>query len=110
MNIIIEIVVEIILTSGAVATGLSYGFMSDFSYTSYVGGFAALYVIYMIWSIANIIPGLSLFVRRMHDINKRWPWMFIALIPFVGWIIRIVFLATAQKFPHENRFGYLPQV
>jgi uncharacterized membrane protein YhaH (DUF805 family) len=45
--------------------------------------------IYSIWSVATIIPGLSLSVRRLRDAGKHWAWLFIGLIPLVGaiWLI-----------------------
>jgi|GEM_PF-3239245 len=66
--------------------------------------------IFAVWILANLIPMLSITVRRLHDVDKGWVWIFIRLIPIVGDIILIVITATAQKLPPENRFAYLPQV
>jgi len=66
--------------------------------------------IFAIWILANIIPMLSIAVRRLHDVGKNWAWILIRIIPFVGEIIFIVITATAQKFLPENRFAHLPQV
>ena len=45
--------------------------------------------LYTLYSLASIVPGIPLVVRRLRDIGKPWPWIFIALIPIVGaiWLI-----------------------
>ena len=48
----------------------------------------------VVWFIALIIPGLSIAVRRLRDVGKKWPWLFINLVPFIGWIWFIVLLCT----------------
>lgn len=40
-----------------------------------------------------LIPYLSVAVRRLHDTGRRWYYLFISLIPLVGTIILIVWLA-----------------
>lgn len=57
-----------------------------------------------LFGLAVLVPSLGMCVRRLHDIDKDWPWILVALIPFVGWIWLIVLLATdSQK--SENQFG-----
>ena len=48
--------------------------------------------IYSIWIVATIVPSLSLTVRRLRDAGKHWAWIFIQLIPLVGfiWIIYLM--------------------
>ena len=43
----------------------------------------------------------------LHDIGKAGGYFFIGLIPVVGWIILIVWLAQPSQ-PGPNRFGYGP--
>ena len=52
--------------------------------------------IYSIWTVATIVPSLSLTVRRLRDAGKHWAWMFIQLIPLVGfiWIIYLLVQPT----------------
>jgi uncharacterized membrane protein YhaH (DUF805 family) len=61
-------------------------------------------IVIILWELVNLIPALSLFIRRLHDTGKSWLYILFGLIPFVGWIILIVFAATATKYPPENRF------
>lgn len=45
----------------------------------------------VLYSLATLIPGIALQVRRLNDIGKSWPFIFLAFIPCVGGIILIVF-------------------
>lgn len=72
----------------------------------YVGmGFGILYTIY---SIATIIPGIALGVRRLHDIGKSGLYYLFILIPIVGAIILIVWFATDSE-PGDNQYGRNPK-
>jgi uncharacterized membrane protein YhaH (DUF805 family) len=57
----------------------------------------------------NVIPGLSLFVRRLHDRGKRWMNIFFFCIPIVGGIIVLIFLVGGTKRAPENKLGDLPK-
>ena len=57
-------------------------------------------------SLALLLPGLGLTVRRLHDIGKPWFWILIVLIPIVGALVLIYFLAQAGT--GDNEFGAVP--
>ena len=60
-------------------------------------------ILAVIWSLAIIIPALALSVRRLHDTNMSG-WMYLlVLIPFVGPILIIIFMALGSK-PEGQRF------
>ncbi|HJE54549.1 MAG TPA: DUF805 domain-containing protein, partial [Acinetobacter pseudolwoffii] len=42
--------------------------------------------------------------RRLHDINKSGWWLLIALIPLIGSILLIIWLATETK-QETNEWG-----
>ncbi|MFJ9814760.1 DUF805 domain-containing protein [Streptomyces sp. NPDC101151] len=65
-------------------------------------------VLSLIYSLAVLLPGLGVAVRRLHDTGRSGWWMLIALIPLVGVIILIVFLATEGK-AEENQYGANPK-
>jgi uncharacterized membrane protein YhaH (DUF805 family) len=50
------------------------------------------------------LTGLSLGVRRLHDSDKSGFMILLGLIPFVGWIIVLVF-ACLPGTPGPNRYG-----
>ncbi len=55
-------------------------------------------------SLVFLLPGLSVFVRRMHDTDRSGWWFWLALIPIIGWIVILVFLCQ-KPTPGRNRFG-----
>ena len=44
------------------------------------------------YSIIQIIPNVSIAIRRVRDVGKSWQWIFIHLIPLVGVIWFFTFL------------------
>ncbi|MGS2591178.1 DUF805 domain-containing protein [Streptomyces sp. NRRL F-5135] len=65
-------------------------------------------VIATIYSIGIIIPSLAVAVRRLHDTGRSGWWLLIGLIPLVGSIILIVFMATDGE-QHPNAHGPNPK-
>jgi uncharacterized membrane protein YhaH (DUF805 family) len=61
-----------------------------------------------IYILAIIIPGLAVSIRRLHDTNRTGWWIFLALIPFVGAIVLLVFFATDSD-PATNEYGPNPE-
>ena len=57
-----------------------------------------------LWALANLLPGIAIGVRRLHDLDKSGWWTFIVLIPLVGWIILIVWYCT-KGTAGSNRFS-----
>lgn len=54
--------------------------------------------------LGTLVPGLAAAVRRLHDTGRGGAWLLIFLIPLVGAIVLIVFLASG---PDEsvNEYG-----
>jgi uncharacterized membrane protein YhaH (DUF805 family) len=49
---------------------------------------------YIMYQLGIFLPGLSVAVRRLHDVDKSGWWLFIALIPIIGAIWLLLLLAT----------------
>ena len=60
-------------------------------------------VLYVVWGLGTIIPGLALLVRRLHDIDHSGFWVFIALVPLIGAIVLFVFTVLGPR-PGGARF------
>ncbi len=60
-----------------------------------------------LFSLAVLLPGLAVGIRRLHDIDKSGWWILIWLIPIVGWIILIIW-AIKKGDEASNRFGADP--
>ena len=65
-------------------------------------------VIYGLYVLATFLPNLGVTVRRLHDTDRSGWWVLIGVIPLVGFIILLVFLASDGK-PGENKWGLNPK-
>ena len=61
-------------------------------------------VIYTLFGLAILLPGIALCVRRLHDVGKGGGWAFIAFVPIVGVFILLYFMIIKGE-PNPNRFG-----
>ncbi|MEU4032615.1 DUF805 domain-containing protein [Streptomyces collinus] len=62
----------------------------------------------LIYALAVLIPGLAVTVRRLHDTGRSGWAILISLIPLVGTIILIVWLAGEGK-AEPNEHGANPK-
>jgi uncharacterized membrane protein YhaH (DUF805 family) len=60
------------------------------------------------YTLAVLIPGLAVAVRRLHDIGKSGWWYLLILFPIVGWIWLIVLFATEGE-SRPNNWGENPK-
>lgn len=61
------------------------------------GDFGSVSPIYSITTLALFLPGLSVFVRRLHDTDRSGWWFWIGLIPLVGIVILLIFTLLPSK-------------
>ncbi len=54
--------------------------------------------------LATIIPSIAVTARRFHDQDKSGWWMLVMLVPFLGWIVLLVFM-TVEGTRGTNRYG-----
>ena len=66
-----------------------------------------LYILSTIIVIFLFIPAITSQIRRFHDKDKSGWFIFINIIPFVGWLIALVMLLD-KGTPGKNRFGEYP--
>jgi uncharacterized membrane protein YhaH (DUF805 family) len=100
-----SILVSIVIMIVEGALGLGQG-----SFSSGDGSFSAAYSggpLSIIWSLGNLLPALAVGIRRLHDTDRSGWWLLIALVPIIGAIVLIVFLAT-KGTSGGNRFGNDP--
>lgn len=67
----------------------------------------ALGAIGMIFVAAQIVPGLAVTVRRLHDTDRSGWLILIALIPILG-ALALLFFMLVRGTQGENRFGPSP--
>lgn len=56
-----------------------------------------------LFSLATLLPSLAVGARRLHDTDRSGWLQLLWLIPVVGWIFVVVWLAQEGREP--NRFG-----
>jgi uncharacterized membrane protein YhaH (DUF805 family) len=57
-----------------------------------------------VYAIVSLIPSLAVTVRRLHDTEKSGWWLLIALVPYVGALILLIFMVLPSSLGF-NRFG-----
>ena len=65
-------------------------------------------VLNIIYSLALLIPSISICARRLHDTGRSGWWQLIIIIPLVGLIVMIVFLSQDSK--ENNQYGDNPKL
>lgn len=58
-------------------------------------------------ALANFLPAISVTVRRLHDTDRSGWWYWIALVPFAGAILLLIWFCT-RGTSGPNRFGSDP--
>ena len=84
---------------------LQYAFFtSDFSLLSTI--FAVIgqtiSIVSFFYILGNFIVGLSISVRRLNDISKKWAWIFIQIIPILG-SIYFIYLMCQPSFDGNSQ-------
>ncbi len=65
-------------------------------------------VLSTLYSLAVLVPGLAVAVRRLHDTNRSGWWLLIGLIPIIGVIVLLVF-TVQDSLMSENQYGPNPK-
>lgn len=60
-------------------------------------------------NLALLLPSLGLAVRHLHDIDKSGWWIFISLIPIIGWILLIIWYCKDSQM-ETNEYGPVPNM
>lgn len=80
-------------------TILGYIFTLISEYLGYLTSF-----LYFVFFAATLLPYIAVLVRRLHDTGRSGWWYWISLVPLVGPIVLIVFLASPSQ-EADNQFG-----
>ncbi|MGR5529000.1 DUF805 domain-containing protein [Vibrio alfacsensis] len=66
------------------------------------GLFGVLYALFI------LIPSLAVTVRRLHDTDRTGWWVFIAIIPIIGFLVMLYFLVQDSE-EGTNQYGDNPK-
>jgi len=86
----------------AFVLGFIDGIIGTFDPVSGYGLISGLY------TLAVLIPGIAVGVRRLHDVGKSGWMLLIGLIPLIGFIWLIILMVTDSN-PVNNKYGPNPK-
>ncbi|MEU8528772.1 MULTISPECIES: DUF805 domain-containing protein [Streptomyces] len=66
-------------------------------------------ILYGLYLLGTLVPSLAVAVRRLHDTGRSGWMILVGIIPLVGGIILLVFLASEGK-PENNAYGVNPKL
>lgn len=55
-----------------------------------------------LFSLATLLPSIAAATRRLHDTNRTGWWQLLVLVPLVGFIVLLVFLAQEGQAERET--------
>ncbi len=112
MFFLFNILVGIAVTIGvSVLGGVGISRYSNDSYYSGGGALGAagiLWILYLLYGVAIIIPSFALACRRLHDIGRSGAYILFGLIPVVGWIFLLIW-SLQDGDPNPNQYGPSPK-
>ena len=74
-----------------------------------LAGIADIFIIlYFLYALAVLIPSIAVAIRRLHDTDKSGWFILLGLIPFVGFIILLVFYIQ-EGTAGPNNYGAGPE-
>jgi uncharacterized membrane protein YhaH (DUF805 family) len=65
-------------------------------------------LVHTLYTFATFVPFVGVAVRRLHDTNRSGWWCFLILIPLVGFIPALIFMAEDSQ-PGDNQYGPNPK-
>ncbi|MEP1500313.1 DUF805 domain-containing protein, partial [Nonlabens ulvanivorans] len=65
-------------------------------------------ILFLLYTLATIIPSLAVIVRRLHDTGRSGWFYFISMIPLVGTVILLIWLIEDSKHG-ANQWGPNPK-
>jgi uncharacterized membrane protein YhaH (DUF805 family) len=60
-----------------------------------------------IYGLGVLLPYLGVGARRLHDTGRSGWWLLLLLIPFIGWVVLLIFYVLESQ-AGENQYGPSP--
>jgi len=60
-------------------------------------------VLEALWSLATLIPNISVAVRRLHDSGRSGWWWLLSFVPIVGWLV-LIYWYCQPGTPRRNQY------
>lgn len=62
----------------------------------------------MIYSLAVLLPGIGVSIRRLHDTGRSGWWLLLGLIPLLGVVVLLIFMIQDSQ-SGNNEYGANPK-
>ncbi|MEZ4714371.1 MAG: DUF805 domain-containing protein [Caldilineaceae bacterium] len=72
------------------------------------GGDTGVGILGALYSLAVMLPGLGVSVRRLHDIGRSGWWLLLGIIPIIGGLI-LLYWAIQDSESGANQYGPYPK-
>ena len=108
-NFIICSVFRVFLEMSTTTTETASYQTTAYESTTNSNAVGAISFIVVCYSLIIFIPSLAVTVRRLHDTGKSGWNVLISLVPLIGSIILIIWLATDSDY-FENQYGECPKI
>lgn len=56
-----------------------------------------LNIVLIVYLLMNLVPSISILIRRLNSVNKKWQYIFLIFIPIIGWIYLAGILVGEEK-------------
>ncbi|BDD31952.1 DUF805 domain-containing protein [Escherichia coli] len=56
----------------------------------------------MLYLLATFLPVLALAIRRLHDTDRSGAWALLFFVPFIGWLVLLVFFLHRRYFWQQS--------
>lgn len=57
-----------------------------------------------IYGLICLVPQIAIDIRRINDFGKSWKWIFINLIPIIGWLIWFTWIGFGKSGRGKENF------
>ena len=71
------------------------------AYLNYISVFPLI----SLYFFGQIFPFISITIRRIRDTGKKWTWIFVGMVPFIGPILYLILLCQpSDTYARKDRF------
>ena len=60
-----------------------------------------------IYGLICLVPQIAIDIRRIRDFGKDWKWIFINLVPIIGWVIWWLWMVFGKSGRGKDNFIFI---
>jgi uncharacterized membrane protein YhaH (DUF805 family) len=51
----------------------------------------------LLFYVGTLVPSVAVGIRRLHDTNRSGWWLLVGLVPFIGWLLLLIFMTQPGR-------------